>query len=79
MKIKCPECGTTAEISASGRLSVDPPARCSELRGTTWGDVGEYEWCPLLAAQAPAGIVLPGKAERAMIMAEIARVRSQRK
>jgi hypothetical protein len=75
---KCPKCDV--EVRDIGRgWQIDPAGRCVELEGTKWGNAGEYEWCPALAAAMPDDVSWPGFNQKAKVLAEIERVRKPEK
>jgi hypothetical protein len=64
VSVACPKCSIVAQQTPSGGWRFDPPAGCVDLRGTEWGQKGEFEWCPTLAAAMPPEFFLPGQSHR---------------
>lgn len=75
MIIKCPKCEVTVELLDGGMgFLFGSRAICADLRGTQWGEAGEYDWCPTLAAALPPGNHWPGATHRDEVLAAIAKV-----
>ena len=66
--VACPKCLIVAQQTPSGRWRFDPPTGCVDLRGTEWGQKGEFEWCPTLAAAMPPDFFWPGQSHRDYVL-----------
>jgi len=71
MQTRCPKC--TSIVRTRGTSWDILNAGCVELAGTRWADKPEF--CPTLSDVVHAEVLLPGVADREIVLAEIAEVR----
>ena len=71
MQTRCPKC--TSIVRSSGNSFDILNKGCVELVGTRWADKPEF--CPTLSDVVQAEVLLPGVADREIVLAEIAQVR----
>jgi hypothetical protein len=76
MTVTCPICSVAMENTPDGWTVRGGP--CPELIGTSWGYLGEYQWCPILSDAAPADVALLAPRLRPLVESEIAKAKKKR-
>jgi hypothetical protein len=71
MQTRCPKC--TSIVRSTGTSWEILNKGCVDLAGTRWAD--QPEFCPTLSHIVQADVILPGVADREVVLAEIAQVR----
>ena len=72
MQTCCPKCTTMVRSNTATEWEISKQA-CSELLGTEWADRPEF--CPILSQVVEPDVTLPGVPNRAVVQAEIDRLR----